>query len=146
MKQADIRRRRRAHMPIVHDGGWSLSREIAEVAGALAARIAARPMPLQFRRQVLAYADAAHEAVGAVTGWVAERDARRRTEHLADDEGKRRYAVTTLIDLAPRPALPTSPTTCWRTRSRPARLSCAGSRRAPTGSNACCARPSTGRR
>ncbi|MDC8992420.1 hypothetical protein PR371_00305 [Mycobacterium marinum] len=41
-----------------------------------------------------------------MTGWVAERDARRRTEHLADNEGKRRYAVTTLIDLAPRPALP----------------------------------------
>jgi hypothetical protein len=54
MKQADIRRRRRAYMPIVHDGGWSLNREIAEVAGPMAARIAARPMPLQFRRQVLA--------------------------------------------------------------------------------------------
>lgn len=106
MDQDQVRRRRRAHMPIVHDGGWSLNREIAEVAGPMAARIAARRKPLQFRRQVLAYADAAHEAVGTVTGWVAERDARRRTEHLADDEGKRRYAITTLIDLAPRPALP----------------------------------------
>lgn len=37
---------------------------------------------------------------------MAERDARRRTEHLADDEGKRRYAITTLVDLASRPALP----------------------------------------
>ncbi|MCA2359581.1 hypothetical protein [Mycobacterium intracellulare] len=106
MKQADIRRRRRAHMPVVHGGTWSLRREIAEVAGPLASRIAARPMSLQFRRQVLAYADAAHDAVGTVTGWVAERDARNRTAHLAGDEGKRKYAMTTLVDLAPRPALP----------------------------------------
>lgn len=106
MKQADIRRRRRAHMPTVNDGDWSLRREIAEVAAPFAARAAAQSMPLQLRRQVLAYADAAHEAAGTATGWVAERDARRRTAHLAHDEGKRRYAMTTLIDLAPRPALP----------------------------------------
>lgn len=106
MKQAEIRRRRRTHLPVVNDGDWSLSREIADVAGVLAARVAARPNPLQVRRQVLAYADVAHEAAGTVIGWVAERDARRRTEHLADDEGKRRYAMTTLIDLAQRPALP----------------------------------------
>ena len=106
MKQAEIRRRRRAYLPVVNEGDWSLSREIADVAGPLAARIAARPNPLQVRRQVLTYADAAHEAAGTVTGWVAERDARRRTEHLADDEGKRRYAMATLIDLAQRPALP----------------------------------------
>ena len=110
MDQADIRRRRRAHMPVVNDGSWSLRREVADVAGPLAARIAARPNPLQLRRQVLAYADAAHEVAGTVTGWVAERDARTKTAHLADDEGKRRYAMTTLIDLAPRPACRTSPT------------------------------------
>ncbi|MCV7218503.1 hypothetical protein H7J51_24900 [Mycobacterium crocinum] len=106
MDQNTLRRRRRAHMPVVNDGSWSLRREVADVAGPLADRVAARPNPLQFRRQVLAYADAAHEAVGTVTGWVAERDARRRTEHLAGDEGKRKYAITTLVDLAPRPALP----------------------------------------
>lgn len=106
MKQAEVRRRRRAHMPVEHDGSWSLRRETAEVAVPMASRIAARPKPLQFRRQVLAYADAAHEAVGTVTGWLAEHDARVRTAHLAHDEGKRRYAMTTLIDLAPRPALP----------------------------------------
>ncbi|CDM78543.1 hypothetical protein [Mycobacterium marinum] len=106
MKQAEVRRRRRAHLPVVHEGKWSLRREIADVAGPLAARVAALPSPVQVRRQVLAYADAAHEAAGTVTGWEAERDARRRTEHLADDEGKRKYAITTLIDLAPRPALP----------------------------------------
>ena len=106
MKQAEIRRRRRAHMPTVNDGDWSLRREIAEVARPLAARAAARPNPLQLRRQVLAYADAAHELAGTVTGWLAERDAHAKTAHLADDEGKRRYAMTTLVDLAPRPALP----------------------------------------
>ncbi|WP_333895135.1 hypothetical protein [Mycolicibacterium gadium] len=105
-KQAEVRRRRRTHMPVVHDGSWSLRREIADVAGALADRVATQPSPLQLRREVLAYADAAHEAVGTVTGWLAEHDARVRTAHLADDEGKRKYAMTTLIDLAPRPALP----------------------------------------
>jgi len=106
MKQAEVRRRRRAHLPVVHDGDWSLRREIVDVAGSLAAQVAALSSPVQVRRQVLAYADAAHEAAGTVTGWLAEVDARRRTEHLAGDEGKRRYAMTTLIDLAPRPALP----------------------------------------
>lgn len=106
MKQAEVRRRRRAHLPVVHDGGWSLRREIADVAGSLAAQVAALPSPAQVRRQVLAVADAAHEAAGTVTGWLAEVDARRRTGHLADDEGKRKYAITTLIDLTPRPALP----------------------------------------
>lgn len=106
MRQAEVRRRRRARMPTVNDGTWSLRREIAEVAGPLAYRAAARSNPLQLRRQVLAYADAAHEAAGTITGWVAERDARTKTAHLADDDGKRRYAMTTLIDLAQRPALP----------------------------------------
>lgn len=106
MKQTEIRRRRRAHLPVVHDGDWSLCREIADVAGSLAAAVAASPSPARVRRQVLAVADAAHEAAGTVTGWLAEVDARRRTQHLADDEGKRKYAMTTLIDLAPRPALP----------------------------------------
>ncbi len=106
MKQAEVCRRRRAHLPVVHDGDWSLRREVADVAGPVAAAVAARHSPLQLRRYVLAYADAAHEAAGTTTGWVAERDARRRTEHLAGDESKRRYAMTTLVDLAPRPALP----------------------------------------
>lgn len=93
-------------MPVVNDGSWSLRREIADVAGPLAARVAAQSTPLQLRRLVLAYADAAHELAGTATGWLAKRDARTKTAHLADDEGKRRYAMTTLIDLAPRPALP----------------------------------------
>lgn len=106
VKQAEVRRRRRARLPVVHDGNWSLRREIADVAGSLAAQVAALPSSAHARRQVLAYADAAHEAAGTVTGWLAEVDARRRTEHLADDDGKRKYAMTTLTDLAPRPVLP----------------------------------------
>jgi hypothetical protein len=106
MDQDQVRRRRRAHMPTVNDGCWSMSREIADVAWPFAAQVAARPSPLKLRREVLAYADAAHEAAGTVTGWLAEHNARTKTAHLADDEGKRRYAMTTLIDLAPRPALP----------------------------------------
>ncbi len=106
MNQAEIRRRRRGHLSVVNTGRFSASREIADVAGLLAEQIAARQSPLLLRRPLLAYADAAHEFAGTVTGWAAERDARRRTEHLADDPGKRRYAITTLVDLAPRPALP----------------------------------------
>ncbi len=106
MKQSDIRRRRRTHMPVVNDGSWSLRREVADVAGPLAARVAAQSTPLQLRRLVLAYADAAHELAGTATGWLAKRDARTKTAHLADDPGKRRYAMTTLVDLAPRPDLP----------------------------------------
>ena len=64
MKQAKIRRRRHGHLPVVNDGDWSLRREIADVAGPLAVQVAARLNPLQFRRPILAYADAAHEAAG----------------------------------------------------------------------------------
>ncbi len=106
MDQTKIRRRRRKHMPVVNTGKFSASCEIADVAETFAMQVAAQQNPLQLRRPILAYADAAHEFAGTVTGWAAERDARSKTAHLADDPGKRRYAVTTLIDLAPRPALP----------------------------------------
>ncbi|OBB21319.1 hypothetical protein A5761_03050 [Mycolicibacterium setense] len=104
--QAEIRRRRLANLPTPDYGGsWSLRREIADVAEALAARVAAAPRPTRFRLPVRWLAEDVHEAVGTMTGWVAEVDARVKTAHLADDPSKRRYAMTTLIDLAPRPAL-----------------------------------------
>ncbi|MGE0216506.1 hypothetical protein [Mycolicibacterium sp.] len=106
MDQTEDRSRRRKHLPTVNTGQFCASREIADVAGVLAARVAAQPNPLRLRAPILAYADAAHEFVGTVRGWDAERDARARTEHLADEPGKRKYAMTTLIDLAARPALP----------------------------------------
>lgn len=105
MDHAELRRRR-GNLAVDDYRGFSVCREIADVAGPLAARVAALHSPLVVRRQVLAYADAAHEAAGTMTRWLAERDARRRTEHLANDPGKRKYAITTICDLAPRPALP----------------------------------------
>lgn len=105
MDQAEIRRRR-GNLSVDDYRGFSVCREIADVTGPLAAQVAALSSPVQVRRRVLAYADAAHEAAGTMTRWHAERDARRRTEHLADDPGKRKYAMTTICDLAPRPALP----------------------------------------
>jgi hypothetical protein len=104
--QADDRRRRRGTLPTVNTDKFCASREIAEAAGPLADQVRALLNPLQLRRAIEAYADAAHEFAGTVTRWNSEADARRRTEHLAGDPGKRKYAMTTLMDLAPRPALP----------------------------------------
>lgn len=104
--QAENRQRRRSGKLTRNTGDFSAVREIADTAGPLAARVTYLATPLRVRRLVLDYADAAHEFVSTVTGWLAEVDARRRTEHLAADPGKRHYAVTTLVDLAPRPSLP----------------------------------------
>ncbi|MCP9271145.1 hypothetical protein [Mycolicibacterium arenosum] len=108
--QAELRERRHIGLPAAHyDGTWSLAREIADVVGPLAQRIAAYDRPTRFMRStatVPMLAEAVHELVGVVVGWVAEADARRRTAHLANEPGKRKYAMTTLVDLAPRPALP----------------------------------------
>lgn len=108
--QAELRQRRRKGLPPGHyDGTWSLAREIADVVGPLAQRIADAKRPTRFNRAAASVpwlAEAVHELVGVAVGWVAERDARAKTAHLANEPGKRRYAVTTLVDLAPRPALP----------------------------------------
>jgi len=104
--QAEQRQRRHQRKRNVLGGEFSALREIADVAEPLADRLAATDTPLALRRLVLEMADAAHEFVGVVTGWLAEVDAHARTEHLADEPGKRRYAVTTLVDMAERPALP----------------------------------------
>lgn len=108
--QAELRERRRAGLTVGHyGGGWSLAREIAEAVNPLAQRIAAADRPARFAHSMHSVpwlAEATHELVGTVVGWVAERDARAKTAHLADEPGKRRYAMTTLIDLAKRPALP----------------------------------------
>lgn len=110
--QAELRQRRRAGMTVGHYGGdWSLAREIADVVSPLAQRVAAARRPTRFRHSATSasvpiLAEATHELVGTIVGWLAEADARAKTAHLADDPGKRRYAMTTLIDLAKRPALP----------------------------------------
>jgi hypothetical protein len=59
-----------------------------------------------FGARVADLADATHELVWAVVGWLAEVDARSRTEHLTDDSGRRAAAIRLLVDLAQRPALP----------------------------------------
>lgn len=108
--QAELRARRRAGLTVgTYGGGWSLAREIADVVTPLAERVAAADRPARFFLSPVSVpwlAKAVHELVGVVVGWVAEGDARAKTAHLADEPGKRRYAVTTLVDLAQRPALP----------------------------------------
>lgn len=110
--QAELRERRNKGLPPGHYGAdWSLAREIALVCEPLARRIAAADRPSRFRHSATAgsvptLAEAVHELVGVAVGWVAEADAYAKTAHLAAEPGKRRYAVTTYIDLAQRPALP----------------------------------------
>lgn len=104
--QAENRQRRRSGKLTSNTRDFSAVREIADVAGPLAARVTYLATPLRVRRLVLDYADAAHEFVSTVTGWLAEVDAQAKTAHLADDPGQRAYATRTLVDLAPRPALP----------------------------------------
>ncbi|MDY6871280.1 MAG: hypothetical protein SV966_12460 [Actinomycetota bacterium] len=106
--QAELRERRRTGFTAGHYGGdWSLAREIADVVGPLAQRIAADDRPTRFMRAtatVPGLAEQVHELVGVVVGWVAERDARAKTAHL--EPGRRRAAMTLLVDMATRPALP----------------------------------------
>lgn len=105
-----MRERRRTGLIVGHyDGTWSLAREIAEQVNPLAQRIAADDRPSRFMRSTATVpwlAEEVHEAVGVIVGWVAETDARVKTAHLANEPGKRKYAMTTLVDLAPRPAQP----------------------------------------
>lgn len=108
--RAEHRDRRRNGLPAAHyDGTWSLAAEIADVVTPLAVQIANDARPTRFMRGTITVpdlAEAAHELVGVAVGWVAEADARAKTAHLAGEPGKRRAAITLMVDLAPRPALP----------------------------------------
>ncbi|OKH63153.1 hypothetical protein EB73_26445 [Mycobacterium sp. SWH-M3] len=105
--QAQLRQRRRTGLVAAKYGAkWSLRNEIADQLTPLAERIATLPDPARFTRSVRSVAETTHELVGTVVAWCAESDALARTRHLADEPGKRKYAVTTLVDLAQRPALP----------------------------------------
>ncbi len=76
--QAELRERRRAGLSAAHySGQFRLAREIADVAGPLAQRVAAAPA--RFRLPVIWLAEATHEAVGVIVGWLAEADAHQRT-------------------------------------------------------------------
>ncbi|ORB32796.1 hypothetical protein [Mycobacterium persicum] len=109
--QAELRQRRRNGLTTAHyDGTWSLEQEIAAAVIPLAERISAAHRPARFGHPTFPSVpwllEAIHECVGVAVGWVAEGHALRKTKHLADEPGKRKYAVTTYVDLAPRPALP----------------------------------------
>lgn len=105
--QTELRERRRTGLTVGHYAGdWSLAREFAEVVGPLAERVAAAPRSARFWRAVNVLVEATHECASTAVGWIAEADAHAKTEHLKGEPGKRKYAMTTLIDLAPRPALP----------------------------------------
>jgi hypothetical protein len=93
------------------------SREISDVAGPLAARLAALAradrsggqspsVALRFQQPIAAFADAVHECVSALIGWQAEVDGATKTAHLKNEPGKRRYALTLIKDTAQRPVLP----------------------------------------
>jgi hypothetical protein len=104
--QAENRQRRNVGHLTRNGGDFSAVREIAEVVEPSAARITTLTAPLRVRRQVLDYADAAHEFVGTVSGWLAVQDAYAKSAHLANEPDKRRAAVTLILDLTPRPVLP----------------------------------------
>lgn len=105
--QTEQRRRRRAQLPpLAYDGAFDLAAEVAAITEPLAARVADAAQPLAFRPHVTELADAVHELVSTVAGWLAEPEAQRKTAHLAGDPSSRRKAVRTLCDLAQRPALP----------------------------------------
>jgi hypothetical protein len=120
--QDEKRQRRRQHLVVAYDGAFSLADEVAAITGPLARRVTDRPDPLVFRRWVIEFADAVHEAASTVVSWVAEIDARRVTEHLAAEPGKRTYAIRKIVDLAQRPALPELSDTALTTGRWPAGL------------------------
>lgn len=108
--QSEHRDRRRTGLSVAHyDGTWSLAREVAEVVNPLACDIANDARPTRFMRTAASVpwlAEMVHEATGIAAGWIAEREARAKTAHLAAEPGKRRAAITLMVDMAPRPALP----------------------------------------
>lgn len=113
--QKQWRSRRRQRLITQRVTSFNASREIADTAGPLAARIAAlaavsvpnRPSAvLRFRSPIAAFADAVHEFVSGLIGAQAEVDGQAKTAHLANEPGKRRQALTLLKDTAQRPVLP----------------------------------------
>ena len=113
------RERRHKRLITAHlSGGFSPSREVADVAADLERRIVvlcARygrsrldgpSISMRLRLPVAAFADAVHEFVSTVIGWQAEADGYAKTQRLASEPGKRRYALNLIKDTAQRPELP----------------------------------------
>lgn len=103
--QTEQRRLRRAWLPTILDGTFDLAVEVDEICKPLAARVAAEPSPAMYVRFVDALADAVSgDLVHVVVGLITERDARRKTAHLAPEDRGR--AIRALTDLAVRPSPP----------------------------------------
>lgn len=105
-QQAELRERRRHRLPHSYPRGWSLTRELAEVTGPLAARAADLGIGPRGRVawSIDRVADAAHGVVSEVAALLTRADAERRCRHLSTETRGR--ATNTLVDLKPRPKRP----------------------------------------
>ena len=102
--QSELRERRRRQLPVILEGGWSLSTEVAAICDPLAEAVAAAKCPAGHWRAVDQLTDAVHETVSVAVGLLARADAERRCRHLGvDDRGR---SIQALVDLAERPKLP----------------------------------------
>lgn len=103
-EQDEQRRRRRTHLPIVYRGSFDLTAEIAAICTPLAERIAATEQPVRFAPAVDEMYVAVHQAVLDLGKLLAERDARRRTDHLSVENRGR--AIHLIVSARPRPQCP----------------------------------------
>ncbi|MCZ4652899.1 hypothetical protein [Gordonia amicalis] len=102
--QAELRERRRKHLPVTYDGRFDLTEEIRAIVGPLADRIATDPHPLTFAVQVDDVVVAVAGSVRTLAVLLAEREARRRCQNVPI--GNRGQAVRALVALADKPADP----------------------------------------
>jgi hypothetical protein len=104
LSQEELRRRRRGSLRLVYRGSFDLLVEISAIVGPLAQRVAAAPRPGVFGPEVDEVVAAAHRAVVAIAGMLAEADAARRTAHL--HYKVRGRARRMLVELAEQPGEP----------------------------------------
>ncbi|TSD98880.1 hypothetical protein FOV72_03755 [Gordonia rubripertincta] len=102
--QAELRDRRRKHLPVTYDGRFDLTEEIRAIVGPLADRVATDPHPLAFAVQVDDVVVAVAGSVRTLAVLLAEREARRRTASVPVSH--RGAAVRALVALADKPADP----------------------------------------
>ncbi|MDA4108167.1 hypothetical protein MHOL44478_12960 [Mycobacterium holsaticum DSM 44478] len=107
LSQAQLRQRRRAGLTTAYGGAFSLPAEVSAVVHPLARRVSRLPNPQVCASCAADLADAVHELVSTVIGWLAEIDAKARAEHLTHlDSAGKAQAVRLMVDLTQRPALP----------------------------------------
>lgn len=101
--QAELRDRRRNGLTHVYGSGFSLTVEVADLITAAAAGVAADVNPRAFRDDVERLADAVHELLGTVVGWVAEAEAIAKVTAANVAPDSRARSVRLLKDIAERP-------------------------------------------